>query len=182
MTMVALPPIALALVYGLGIDPFHRNPYWAALDSAERWCASGIDTFEPNGHFDWSKPEAVYIQDEPGPVTLPCLVKIRFMTRFQRGGCDVYIWALSQDGRLAMSRYIHNWAVQGGQATRSPSEILALKPLIAALPQSQGWIPIGNAVSVGFLDRGVWSTRTYDKARLPPGVSALGKAMDIDFH
>ena len=152
------------------------------LESAERWCASGTDPFEPNGHFDWSKPEASYIQDEPGPVTLPCLVKIRFMKRFQRDGCDVYSWAMSQDGRLAVTRDIYSWAFQGGQTTRSPSEILALKPLIAALPRSQAWIHVGNAISIGFLDRGVWSTRVYDKAQLPPEVDALAKAMEINFH
>jgi hypothetical protein len=183
MIMVALPVIALALVYGAGNDPFRRNPYWTALDEAQRWCASGFESFHPRSHFDDSKSEPGLIYDESGRVKLPCLVKIRYVTKIpEEGSCDVTSYSLSQDGRMEQEHDLYNWAVQGGWHTLTPAQTAECKKLVGELPRSQGWIPIGNAISIGFLDRGTWSTRVYDKARLPPGVAALGKAMEINFH
>ncbi len=180
MTMLALPAIALAIVYWAGIDPSRRNPYWTAFDDAQRWCASGVEYFHPKSHFGDSKPEPGL--DEFGLVKLACLVKIRFVTKIHKAGCDVNSFTLSQDGRIENESDLYNWAVQGCWGTQTPARTAECKKLIGALPRSQGWIPIGNAVTVGFRDRGAWSTRVYDKARLPPEVAALAKAMEVNFH
>jgi hypothetical protein len=180
MAMVALPPIALALVYGLGIDPLYRSPYQIALDEAQRWCASRCDEFREKWHYDWSKgSEPVYVEDAPWSAQLPCLFKIKYIWQIRVDGCSTTSFALSQDGRMKRQAHIHNWADQGGQDSQTPAQMEEYKKMIAALPPSQSSIPMGKEISIGFLDRGgVWSTRVYDNSRLPPEVSALLKAVD----
>lgn len=183
MMMVALPAIALAFVYWAGIDPFRLHPYSRALHQAEKWCASGVGDYWPKGHFDSSGPEPVYIADEPDPVQLPCLIKIWFSPRlYGFDACNESSTMLSLDGRRWGSRYKHNWAWQGGQGTVMPAEMMACEKAIAALPPSQDGIPFGNAVVIGFLDKGVWSTRVYDKAKLPPEVASLGRLMELNIR
>jgi hypothetical protein len=183
MTTVALPPIALALVYGLGIDPFYRHPYQIALEEARRWCTSGYDGFQAKWHYDWSKgSEAVYVLDAPWSPRLSCLFKIKYVWK-PRGhvgvsGYSTTSFALSQDGRLKREFHVYNWADQGGQDSQTPAQMEEYKKLIAALPGSQSGIPMGNEISIGVLDRGGWSTRVYDNARLPPEVATLLKAID----
>jgi hypothetical protein len=189
MTMVALPAIALAITYGLGIDPIYRHPYWAYLNDAKRWCALNSDMFESIPAFDWTNHQPIPDPRGPGPIRLACLLKVEhFKVGLSQGlvglsndpWCAPTTHAVSLNGRSKMSRTVHNWAVQGGQATLSPAEVQDFAKLVARLPESQSWIPVGNVVLVGFLDRGAWSTRVYDKARLPPEVVSLIRGMRVD--
>ncbi len=111
----------------------------------------------------------------------------------QRWDCNNEILAVAVDGRSQSSRRIVGWAVQGGGGPIEASTLAAVRTILPKLPPSQSRIPAGPTVAddtlmtvgatgaktasrtivVGCLDRGRWTTRTYDKRQLPPAVAEL---------
>ena len=182
MTMVALPAIALVLVYWAGIDPFYRHPYWRYLDRATLRCSSGDSTFIVEAHEGRSVPKGEPVDGDPGFVRSPCLLKIDHMSymKLRQRNDPPFVsnrllydeWTLSRDG-VYVGFFTKPTGAGGFGHVFSAGEMAEIERLVAALPRSQGWIPIGQTVVVGFLDRGVWANRTYDKGNVPPELDAL---------
>ena len=170
--MILVAIIALILTYAARINRTPRDPYAAALYRMSEWCSSSVDAFEAEGHYDWAAAKPDWIVDKRATPSMACLLRLAYVQPPRRnsvmGGCNIAHLALAVDGRSQRTADIFNWAIQGGQSTIPPAEMASIRALVAKLPSSQSRIPNGNSLLVGFSRKGVWETRTYDTARLPP--------------
>ena len=194
--MIALPLIALGILFAAGINPLRRNPLHRALDGAIEACRIPTASFQATKTVTWVDQKMTLTPDKPALVAAPCVLKIAVVGRVVSTltHLDTYgsLAKLAPDGRFEIHRRTFG-SVQGSGRTVEPAEMTAILQILPTLPPSEADIPPGptqdgrwsalvavqqraesRAFVIGFRDgKGAWMTRVYDKQHQPPAVVAL---------
>jgi hypothetical protein len=179
LLLVAIIALVVASVVGIGRS-LTRYPYTAALHRMSEWCSSGVEAFDADVRCDWSGPKPVWVVDKPATPSMACLLKLAYVHRPRHNGinadCDITSLVVAVDGRSRRTNDIFSWASQVGISTIPGGEMVSLQKIVSKLPPSQSHIPDGHILQVGFSQKGIWVSRTYDTGRLPPEIlEVIGK-------
>jgi hypothetical protein len=83
---------------------------------------------------------------------------------------------VNQTGQVTTERDVYNWAYQGGGHSQlKPQSLKSLRQAVRALPPSTQSPAMANLLILSFRNGGDWTTRTYDRAKLPEAVKKIYK-------
>lgn len=130
-------------------NPFRPYPRSPALDEHSWWQSHSTGRF---GH--------------------PSIVKL---TTFPTGSPKVAVlFEVDVSGKARQMDEVYAWATQGGGSKQLSRERMNdLRTAIRALPPSDSPPPLKNLLVVGFKPGLGWTTRVYDRSKLPPVVLQL---------
>lgn len=83
-------------------------------------------------------------------------------------GCETTL-----DGHSSCYHWSDIWGSGAGEHDFSPAQLAALKTLLKKMPLSQRQPAPQNLLLVGFWENGRWTTRIYDKSRLPAAIKLI---------
>jgi len=170
--LLIVPVVFAAIFAGIAAlgpryNPLRIPPYRNVIDGLTRQCGAQTDWF--------AGPEFGRFHEAH------CILKVATIVAIEPAELtvtDLRTWSVSGEGEINALRHCP-FSLRGGHWSLRGDSLSTIGQALARMPPSARSVPAATTVIIGFAVDGIWVTRTYDRASLPPRVVAVLAAAEI---